>query len=58
MPKQIRDPWQALEQSPTLDERITHLRRQRTALTQLIDSLTAYAQYAGQESDLTYPCLP
>jgi hypothetical protein len=58
MPKQMCDPRQAQEQSPTLDERIAHLRRRRTALTQLIDSLTAYAQYAGQESDLTYACLP
>ena len=56
MPKQMCDPRQAQEQSPGLDERIVHLRRRRTALTQLIDSLTAYAQYAGQESDLTYAC--
>ena len=58
MPKQMCDSRQAQEQSPTLYERIAHLRRRRTALTQLIDSLTAYAQYAGQESDLTYACHP
>lgn len=58
MPKQICDPRQAKEQSPSLDERIAHLRRRRTALTQLIDSLTAYAQYAGQEFGLTYACHP
>jgi hypothetical protein len=46
MPKQICDP-EAQEQSPSLDERIARLRRRWIALTQLIDSLTAYAQYAG-----------
>ena len=56
MRKQICDPRQAREQSPSLDERIAGLRRHRTTLTQLIDSLTAYAQCAGQESGLTYTC--
>jgi hypothetical protein len=56
MLKQISDPRQAQEQNPSLDERIARLRRRQTALTQLIDSLTAYAQYAGQESDLNHAC--
>jgi hypothetical protein len=46
MPKQIWD-QEAQEQSLSLDERIDRLRRRRIALTRLIDSLTAYAQYAG-----------
>ena len=52
MPKQICDP-EARELSPSLDERIARLRRRQIALTQLIDSFTAYAEFAGQESDLT-----
>jgi hypothetical protein len=40
----------------SLDERIAQLRRRRTALTQLMDSLTAYAHCAGRESGLTYVC--
>ena len=56
MPKQIGEPRQAREHSPSLDERIAGLRRQRRALTQLIDSLTAYADLGGRESGLTYLC--
>jgi hypothetical protein len=56
VPKQICDPRQARERSPSLDERIARLHRRRMALTQLMDLLTAYAHYAGQESDLTYVC--
>jgi hypothetical protein len=54
MSQQTGDPQQAREHSPSLDERIARLRLRRSALTHLIDSLTAYAQYAGQQSDLTY----
>jgi hypothetical protein len=36
-----------------LDGRIAELRRRQAILTNLIDSLSAYARYAGQESDLT-----
>jgi hypothetical protein len=56
MPKQIGDPSQAREHSSSLDEPIARLRRRRRALTQLIDSLAAYTQYAGQEFGLTYVC--
>jgi hypothetical protein len=56
MQEQICEPRQTQEQSPGLDGRIARLRCRRTALVQLIDSLTAYAEYAGQESDLTYAC--
>jgi hypothetical protein len=56
MQKQTYDPRPAREQSPSLSERIAHLRRRRTALTRLIDSLTVYAQCARQESGLTYTC--
>ena len=54
MPKQICDP-EARELRPSLDESIARLRRRQIALTQLIDSFTAYAEYAGQESDVTRP---
>src|ERR1039457_576810 len=56
MSQQIGDPRQARAHRPSLDERIAGLRRHRSALTHLIDSLTAYAQYGGQQSDLTYLC--
>jgi hypothetical protein len=51
MPKQICDP-KARELRPSLNERIARLRRRQIALTQLIDSFTAYAEYGGQESDV------
>jgi hypothetical protein len=56
MPKQLCATYRAEEHSPSLDERIARLRRRRTALMQLIESLNAYARYDGQESDLTYAC--
>lgn len=46
MSKQICAPPRASDQRPRLDEQIAQLRRRQTALTGLIDSLTAYAQYA------------
>jgi len=55
-PKQFCAPKPTPTPIPSLNERIARLRRRRTALSQLIDSLTEYAQYAGQESDLTYEC--
>lgn len=54
MTHQICDLREAREHSPSLDERIAGLRRRRKTLTHLIDSLTAYAHDAGQQSDLTY----
>ena len=56
MSQQTGDPRKAWENRSSWDERIAGLRRRRSALTHLIDSLTAYAQYAGQQSDLTYLC--
>ena len=56
MSQQIGGPRQAREHRPSLDERIAGLHRHRSALTHLIDSLTAYAQYDGHRSDLTYLC--
>ena len=56
MSQQIGDPRQPREHRQSLDELIAGLRRRRSALTHLIDSLSTYAQYAGQQSDLTYLC--
>jgi hypothetical protein len=40
MSQQTGDPRKAWENRPSLDERIAGLRRRRSALTHLIDSLT------------------
>ena len=56
MTTQICGRQRARKQSPRLEERIDRLRQRRTVLTQLIDSLGAYIQYGGQDSDLTTDC--
>jgi hypothetical protein len=56
MPKTSCDSRQAREHSLSLDERIAQLRRRRTVLTQLMDSLTAYTRCDGQESGLANVC--
>jgi hypothetical protein len=56
MPKENGDRRQAHEHSSSLDKRLARLRLRRRTLTRLIDSLTAYAQCARHESDLTYFC--
>jgi hypothetical protein len=57
MSKQTCDPRPVQEERAlSLSEQIDGLRRRQTAVKQLIDSLTAYAEYAVQGSDLTYGC--
>jgi hypothetical protein len=58
MQKHICNLTHAQEQRPSLTERIARLRRRQTAATQLIASLTAYAELADRESELTYPRNP
>ena len=56
MLKQICDRRKTRTLGPSLTERIAQLRRRRTALTVLMDSLTAYAHYASLDTNLTYAC--
>ena len=55
MPKQKHDSPHTHKRNQNLHGRIAHLRRRQTTLINLIDSLRAYARYAGQECDLTSP---